>query len=345
MSIADQKGQLKELQKLNKKAGAQLAQSRKVTQLHAFLLEQSLKLKQEKKQSLFFSIAAAINAFAKTPTNYLKKNPEAIAESFWGLLERRMLGVDGDGVRISKTKRGTTWLGAWGRKNGIDDLQALVTFAENMSFDFDVNSIIGAMFAAVAMTKELQKILETLIKNTSLIDRQIYLIEKAQAASEDESDEATASDDDDDEDHDENGETHEKKEIPTTAPAEAEDEEEAESSSESGAEEEDQASIDGFEVKEAEAEEKTAEEIVYDRLIEVHGATCEAFFAEIMNDELFLVDVTDTMKKRRAEEKAAAAATKKRKADEPGATSPEKEARISSEEDEDEDEADDLASV
>jgi hypothetical protein len=52
MSIADQKGQLKELQKLNKKAGAQLAQSRKVTQLHAFLLDKSLELKQKKTQLL-----------------------------------------------------------------------------------------------------------------------------------------------------------------------------------------------------------------------------------------------------------------------------------------------------
>jgi hypothetical protein len=332
MSIADQKGQIKELQKLNKKAGGQLAQSRKVTQLHEFLLEKALALKQAQKQSLFFSIAAAINAVAKTKLNYLKKNPEAIAESFWSLLERRMLGVDGDGVRLAKTKRGTTWLGAWGRKNGVEDLQALVQFAESIGFDVDVISILGAMFAAVEMTPAIAVVLEKLIKTSCLIDRQIFLIEQAETASSSSSSSSSCSSSSDDEQSEGNAE---KKEIPTTAPAEEEDGTSSSSSSESSAEE-DAASVDGYEVNEEEAEKKSPEEQAYEKLIDVHGQVCELFFAELMKDELFLEDVTETMKKRRAEAKAAVAATKKRKAGETGVSSPDKEARVSSEEDDDE---------
>jgi hypothetical protein len=313
MSLSEQKTQTNELEKLNKKVGALLAMSRKVTQLHQFLQLKTAELKKSGKQSVLHNISAQINKLSDmSDVNHLNKSPEDIAETFWMLLMRLMCGLDSDDNRLAKSERGTLWLGSWAKKNGIDELLELEEFSRDVGFEVEIINIFRAIFAAVPVTDALVPILDRVIRASCRIDYQVHILEHE---SEEDSSSESSSDSD-------------------AAPGESGDEEDAPKEDEAQEEDSDADTADGFEVDEATAETKTADQLMYDKLIEVHTKITQMFFVELIKDDMFSIDVADSMKKARAATKAATAVSKKRSAgDEAG--SPEKEAKTESEEDDD----------
>jgi hypothetical protein len=331
MSVRDQKTQIGELTKLTKDVGGKLARARKVLQMHQFLEQRSVFLRDNKLKSVYYNINSAINSVSKTKINSLEKSPEAIAESFWSLIERRMLGIDGEGLDVGKKNRGTAWLGAWARKNGIDDLKIMGDFTDANGFDFDAVTTIGAILNGVPMTDEIGPLLEKLVKATCMIDRQLRLIEQEDVG------------------EDTSGEESEEEEVKKKGKLAEEDDGEKDDDSEKVDEAEqddgDEDSAALIECKEADAEKKTEAEEVYEKLFEVHGTVCQSFFEEVLKDPIFEIDVAELMKKQRLQAKAAASEAKKRKAAENPDGEPGKEARKESEDEEEEEDEDEEGEI